>query len=332
VFRVLVTGACGFVGRHLCRALHRDLPPGSQIVPAVRAGKTHAFADAVALDVTDERAPAEILRSVRPTHVVHLAAISSVREASADLRRAWDVNVTGTLNLAQAISNELSECRLVYIGSADIYGESFRRGWPLDETAGIEPASGYGASKAAADILIGQMARQGLKAVRFRPLNHTGPGQSDAFVLPSVASQIARIELGKQEPVLKVGNVTVRRDFLDVRDVVDAYVRAVVRFDALPNGCVMNLASGAPVAIHDVLKDLVAMSTKPIQIVTDPDRVRSNEIGTIVASARKARELLGWEPQSIWSDTLTSILDHWRERTRAEARKSSAFGAGVPQC
>ena len=156
--------------------------------------------------------------------MVHLAAIPTIAGAVADPAAAWRVNVMGTLDLARAIHQYAPECTLIFAGSAEAYGATARQGVPLKETDPLQPLNEYAATKAAADLALGALAANGLRVIRFRPFNHTGPGQTDEFVVPAFASQIARIEKGAQPPVMMVGNLDAQRDFLDVRDVVDAYV------------------------------------------------------------------------------------------------------------
>jgi GDP-4-dehydro-6-deoxy-D-mannose reductase len=204
------------------------------------------------------------------------------------------------------------DCRVLFCSSGLVYGMSGQGARPFDETAPFDPGDAYGASKAAADLMVGQMAKQGLRAIRLRPFNHTGPGQSEHFVVPAFAAQIAKIERGEQDAVMKVGSLTNRRDFLDVRDVVDAYVRARLRFDDLPSGCVLNVASGRTVSMREVLDMLLALSPKKIEIMEDPGRVRSNDASIVVGDASLARRLLGWEPRTTIGVTLSSVLEHYR--------------------
>jgi GDP-4-dehydro-6-deoxy-D-mannose reductase len=162
--------------------------------------------------------------------------------------------------------------------------------------------------------MLGQMALQGLKVTRLRPFNHTGPGQTERFAIPSFAAQIARIERGLQEPSILVGSLDSMRDFLDVQDVVDAYVSTVLLADELPAGCVMNLASGKPRRIGDLLESLLAMSEVRIEVAPDPARFRPNDTPLVVGDSSRAHALLGWRPQRDIETTLASVLGYWRAR------------------
>ena len=299
--RILVTGAGGFVGGWLLNAL----PPGWRVA-------------APPLDVRDEAAVDSLVRDLRPTGVVHLAALSHVQESRALARETFDVNFTGTMVLAEAVLRHAPAARFLFVGSSEAYGDTFNA-WsrPLDESAPLDPANPYAASKAAADLLVGQMARDGLQAVRFRPFNHTGPGQSPRFAVPAFAQQIARIERGLQEPELRTGNLEPLRDFLDVRDVVAAYVAALTRPEPLAAGTIVNLASGVPRRIGDILRDLCALARAPVRVVPDPARMRPNDTPLAAGDAARARELLGWRPRIAWSQTLADVLEAAREASAA---------------
>jgi GDP-4-dehydro-6-deoxy-D-mannose reductase len=317
--RVLVTGSDGFVGRHLIATIavlddQHTIIAGSNGEGAERSAGSRV----VAFDVTDDRQVRDIIARERPTHLVHLAAMTAVPAAQDNIRRAWDVNLGGTLNVALALLDAAPECRLLHCSSAEVYGDSFRAGVPLDETARLEPLNAYGATKAAADLMIGQMARHGLRAIRLRPFNHTGPGQSENFVIASFAAQIARIEQGLQPPLMKVGNLGSRRDFLDVRDVIDLYVRAIMRFDDIPLGSALNIASGQSYAIGDILAMLLSLSSHSIEVMQDPARARSAETDASVSvgDSSLARRVLGWQPRFSIRDTLQSVLDYFRGATR----------------
>jgi GDP-4-dehydro-6-deoxy-D-mannose reductase len=313
--RVFVTGGDGFVGRHLVRALAAALPAGHEIIVGERSMTSDPpGARGIVLDVTDADQVCAVLAAERPTHVFHLAATAAVQAASRDLRGTWAVNFGGTLNVAFGIAETVPECRLLYCSSAQVYGASFRTGRAVDESAALDPVDPYGASKAAADIMVGDMARQGLRAIRLRPFNHTGAGQGAGFVVPDFAMQIVRIERGEQPPVINVGNLESRRDLLDVHDVVDAYVRAVLHFDRLPPGCAINLASGKVLSVGEILEVLLALSRAKIEVRQDPARMRPSDIPIIVGDAGLAHRLLGWSPHRDLRVTLAAVLDHYRAR------------------
>ena len=167
------------------------------------------------------------------------------------------MHLHGTLNLAREILRRAPDCWLIHVGSGLVYGESAKAGRALDENALLAPIDEYSATKAAADLALGALSRARLKCIRLRPFNHIGPGQSEAFVVPAFAMQIARIEAGLAPPVIRVGNLDAQRDFLDVRDVANAYALVMKNLERMGSGTVLNIASGIPRRISDILASLV---------------------------------------------------------------------------
>lgn len=318
--RILVTGAFGFVGRWLLADL-LDRDPAVEIIACHKRGEGAGVADArvraVALDLTDRDAVFAAVRNARPTCVIHLAAISVPREASLDPRRAWDVNLFGTMYLADAVLAHAADARFIQISSSEVYGGSFEGAvGGLDERAALAPLNMYAVTKAAADLLVGKQVHDGLDAIRFRPFNHSGPGQSDAFVVSSLASQIAKIEQGLAPATLYVGNTDVSRDILDVRDVVRAYASAAF----LPAGHgadLFNLASGQSYAIGDIADRLRSMAGVRIAVEIDPQRVRPNDLKRTLGNSAHAEAVLGWRPSIGLDQTLSDVLDYWRGRVGA---------------
>ena len=299
--RILVTGAAGFVGGHLVPALHTAYPDAALL--------TQPF------DITDEAAVQAAIRDARPDAVVHLAAIAATTAARADPSLAWQVNLHGTLALARAVLQHAPDATFLFAGSGDAYGATFRRGLAVDETMPLAPLNIYGATKAAADLALGAMAAEGLRAVRARPFNHTGPGQADSFAIPAFAHQVMRIAAGLQAPVMQVGALDPERDFLDVRDVCRAYA-ACLRADLVP-GQILNLASGHPRRIGDVLQAMLDLAGITAELRTDTARLRPTDIPRAMGDAGQARRLLGWEPRIPWAQTLADVLDDWRRRVAA---------------
>ena len=303
--RILVTGGKGFVGSHLTAAFASGIYGECELIGLDRDG-----GDGV--DIRDMDAVAGMVRNVRPTAVVHLAALAAPAEADRSRRQAWDTNVIGTFNLADAVMRHAPEARFIQVGSSESYGASFfGSSAPLDENANLRPATVYAATKAAADAMIGQMARDGLRAVRFRPFNHTGPGQKASYVVPAFASQIAKMVVAGGESSISVGNLDVYRDFSDVRDIVRAYAIAATTDFAEASGVeqVFNLATGRPRAVREILQHLIALSGRSIEIVVDPDRVRPNEMPFAVGDASRAASVLGWRPALPFEATLADVFE-----------------------
>ncbi|MBP0441197.1 GDP-mannose 4,6-dehydratase [Tianweitania sediminis] len=311
--RVLVTGLRGFVGSTLAgRARASEM---SIEVSGLLDG------DGKAIDIRDQPRVADAVAALQPTAVIHLAAIASPRDAQAEPGAAWAVNVMGTFNLAQAVLQHAPKARFVFAGSSEAYGASFlHQEEPLREDAPFQPQSVYGATKASADLMLAQMVREGLRATRFRPFNHTGRGQTAAYVASAFARQIVRIERGWQEPVMVVGNLDARRDFLDVRDVADAYLLAAMCSD---ENCVgdFNLATGAPVAISELLDALVALSPVSIDVRQDPTLMRPSEIPVISGNPDKAKRQLAWQPRVSLNEMLREVLGGWRELADQDGRQ-----------
>ena len=300
--RILVTGASGFVGTHLLPILAVCLP-GAEIMPS-------------AFDLRDGPALHAALECNPPDICIHLAAIAAIGDAQADPAAAWQVNLNGTLNLARSLLAGAPQCVLVFASTADAYGGSFRSGLPANEATPLAPMNTYAATKAAADLALGAMAGEGLRVIRLRPFNHTGPGQSASFVVPAFARQVARIKAGLQPPVLHVGALEARRDFLDVRDVCRAYALCAQRARDLPSGTILNVASGSSRRVGDVLDALLAIAGVTAEIAVDPGRLRPSDIPVAAGDASAARAALGWVPEIAWRDTLTDVFCYWQDRVR----------------
>ncbi len=311
--RILVTGAAGFVGRHLLPAL-RSAFPAARLLATTQVGVAAGWDETHALDITDHAALPSVILAAAPDAVVHLAAQANVAASFADARGTWAANLGGTLALADALREHAPDARLLAVSTGEIYGLSFRSGRPLDEDAPLSPANPYAAAKAAADIALGEMALRGLRVLRARPLNHVGPGQSEHYAVAAFARQVARIEAGLQEPVLRVGALDRWRDFLDVRDVCAAYAAMLARFDTLPNGAAFNLASGTPRRIGDVLSALVARAGITPRVEENAAALRPTDVQVSVGNAQRARTALGWAPSIPWEATLDSVLADWRLR------------------
>jgi GDP-4-dehydro-6-deoxy-D-mannose reductase len=298
--RILVTGAAGFVGRHLTAALPSAFPEARLFIRE--------------FDITDPTAVDSAIVEIMPDVCLHLAAISTNALAIPDETHTWAVNLHGTLHLARAILQHAPDCQLLFVSSADAYGASFRSGSKLDESAALAPMNLYAATKAAADLALGAMVEQGLRVIRLRPSNHTGAGQSSGLVVAAFARQVARIEAGLQPPVIEVGNLEPRRDFLDVRDVCQAYIACVARRDGIAQGAIFNVASGEARRVGDVLDALIAAAGIAVEIRVDPRRTRSTDVKLAWCDATRARQALGWAPSTPWQQTLQDVLGDWRHR------------------
>jgi len=311
--RILVTGAAGFVGGHLRDALRlafRD----AWLVAAIHRRPAMGWDESVTLDLTDAAGLAAQLAAIAPDAVVHLGAQANVAQSFRDVAATWEANLTATLKLGAALLQARPACRLLFASTGEIYGLSFQQGVALNENAPLAPGNPYAAAKAAADIALGEMALRGLAVVRMRPFNHVGPGQSEGYAVAAFARQIALIEAGRQPPVMAVGALERWRAFLDVRDVCAAYAKALAQWERLPNGIALNIASGVPRRIGDVLSGLLARSAVAMRVEEAAHALRPNDVIRSLGDASRASTMLGWQPMIDWEMTLDDVLADWRAR------------------
>ena len=236
-------------------------------------------------DVRDDAAVRAVFRELQPREVYHLAGVT--RPAQGQLTDFYEVNVRGALNILEAAA-EVGAAVLV-VSSAYVYGAQTG---PLTEAAPLSPVNHYGASKAAAEFAALPYALAGGRVVRVRPFNHVGPGQSPDFLLPTLVQQLARIEAGRAEPTLKLGNLSSVRDFTDVRDVVRAYPKLLREGE---NGEVYNLASGRGVSVQELVSKVLTRARREVKLEVEPTRIRQTDIPELVGDAGKARAAVGLE-------------------------------------
>lgn len=289
--RAVVTGATGFVGRYLTEALQEA---GYETLAC--GGPRDA--DALPIDLLEISSLRAALELGRPHVVFHLAAATFVPDSLAAPMATYLTNVRGTANLAQAVreysSNTGARVRLLFTSSAEVYGRQPPESFPLRESVAPSPANPYAASKAAAEmLLLGEARSFGLDVVIARAFNHIGPGQSDRFAVANFAMQLAQIAAGAP-PQLFVGNLDAKRDFLDVRDVVRAYV-ALARDGASSE--IYNVCSGAARSMRDVLRELIIAAHVPVEVRDDPARARPSDVPLSVGDPSKLHAATGWTPQ-----------------------------------
>jgi GDP-4-dehydro-6-deoxy-D-mannose reductase len=293
--RAFVTGGSGFAGRHLLNLLPGAVAPSRD-----------------ELDLLDGAAVRDAVRDAAPDVVWHLAAQASVG-------RSWEApaetvaeNVSMTAYLLEAVRGEAPQATVVLISSGEIYGPPDRL--PVDEDAPLRPQNPYAVSKAACDLLGGQYAdSSGLRVVRLRPFNHTGPGQSEDYVVGTLTRQVAEAEAaGRDEALVRTGNPDSARDFSDVRDVARAYVAAA----GLEPG-VYNVASGRAVTVRELIELVRAAARIPVRHEVDPARVRAHDVPEVRGSAEKLRAATGWTPEIPLERTVADALEAWREELGA---------------
>ncbi len=315
--RALITGSAGFVGQHLITYLlqETDLEIMGSVyykLPLPQAQSPRV--QYVSMDLQDEAAVDDLIARWRPDYTFHLAGQSFVPYSWKHPWRTFDQNVHIQINLFQAMIRAHLDGRLLGVGSGDEYGAIEPEDLPIDEKTPLRPVSPYAVSKIAQDLLGWQYHHShGIHAVRVRPFNHIGPGQREIFVASSFAKQIAEIEAGQREPVLRHGNLQARRDFTDVRDMVRAYWLLLQHGQP---GEVYNAGSGRAVSIQEMLDILLSMSKVPIRTEIDPERMRPSDTPVIVCDPTRLHLTTGWRAEIPLEQTLADILEDWREKAK----------------
>jgi GDP-4-dehydro-6-deoxy-D-mannose reductase len=315
---ILITGGTGFVGNHLIT----HLSDGNSRIAVLSSGGSSVRVPGVdyhEADICDASVVQSIVREVSPEKIFHLAGISDVASSWKDPRLTFEVNVLGTLNLFEAAMSLPRPPHILNVSTAQVYAPAAD---VLSEVSPIAPDNPYAASKAMAELLMvpyRKCATGGI--VTARAFNHTGPGQSEKFVLPSIAKQFAEIQAGERPPKLIVGNVGVERDFTDVRDVVWAYSLLLEKGRM---GKIYNVCSGSAVRLADIIKMCESVSGTKVELEKDPARIRANEAATVCGSAKKIEADTGWRPRIPLKQTISDLLEYWRLRASSELAQSPA--------
>jgi len=320
--RVLITGITGFAGSHLADYL-LESQPGVEVCGTFRwrspRENIEHIKDRISLheaDLRDARSVYKLLADVKPEAIFHLAAQSFVPTSWNAPDDTLTTNIRSQVNLFEAMLTLELDAVVQIACSSEEYGLVMPDEVPITEDNPLRPLSPYAVSKVAQDMLGYQYFRSyGLKAIRTRGFNHTGPRRGEVFVTSNFARQLAAIELGLQEPVIRVGNLEAVRDFTDVRDTVRAYWLAVTK--GRP-GEAYNIASGKGVTIRQLLDTLVELSTVEPEIRVDPERLRPSDVEVLVGDSSKFRADTGWEPRIPLEQTLADTLDYWRRRLTAQ--------------
>ncbi len=315
--RALVTGGAGFAGRHLLDAL-RAAGHEAHAADLHSVEKPTDAARHHLLDVTDAAACRALIGQLRPDWLFHLAGFAHVGKAEQAPDACLAVNFGGTRAVLEACVSASPATRVLLVSSAEVYGRVTEAALPVTEDAPLAPTTVYAVSKAAAEMAGHHARARGVSVVILRPFNHVGPGQSPDFVASAFAQQVARIEQGLQEPVLRVGNLEARRDLLDVRDTVVGYVLAAQagRPDATYNVC-----SGRAVVMRDILDTLLSLSTVDVRVEQDPSRMRALDMPVFLGSGETLRRDTGFVPQRVLRDTLRDVLDYFRATAAEECAR-----------
>lgn len=316
--RALITGVGGFVGGHLARHL---LGRGDfEIIGTILFNHemSHSLGregvELRQIDLTDGDAVLNLLREIRPDQIYHLAAQAFVPTSFDNPWATLSNNIAAQLHLLYGIAKLDLDTRILVVGSGEEYGLIQPHDNPVDESHPLRPASPYSVSKVTQDMLgLQYFLSHDVPAIRVRPFNQIGPGQSTDFVAPAFAHQIAAIEKGLQEPVVRVGNLEAKRDFTDVRDMARAYAMLLASGTA---GAVYNAGSGVAHSIQELLETLLNLSDAPIEVRVDPSLARPVDVPIIVCNSAKLRTETGWQPEYTFEQTLTDVLADMRTRIR----------------
>lgn len=318
--KILITGITGFVGSHLADYLLENIKEAKIFGTKRWRSKTEAVKHLNGrityheCDIKDAHNVYEVISKIRPDKIFHLAAQSFVPTSWESPAETFETNIIGQCNLFEAVRNVKSDDYNPVIqiaGSSEEYGLVKKGETPINEKNPLRPLSPYAVSKVAQDYMGYQYHRSyQMRIIRTRAFNHTGPRRGEVFVCSNFAKQIAQIEKGAQEPVIKVGNLDSIRDFTDVRDVVNAYWLATEKCEP---GEIYNIASGKGYVIKDILDKLLNLSKKEIKIEKDPDRLRPSDVLELVGDSSKFRKATGWEPEIPIEKTLEDLLNYWRE-------------------
>lgn len=314
----LITGITGFAGSHLAELLlslgHEvwgTTRPRSQTVNIDKIENKLHLEDA---DLLDSHSLYSIVAKIKPDYIFHLAAQSFVQSSWASPANTMELNIVGTVHLFEAVRRARIDPAIQIACSSEEYGLVYPNELPIKEDNPLRPQSPYAVSKVAMDYLGYQYNQSyGMKIIRTRGFNHTGPRRGDVFVTSNFAKQIAEIEEGIKPPVIEVGNLEAQRDWTDVRDMVKGYLLALEKGEA---GAVYNICSEKTVKVGDMLNLLLSMSKykNKIKIKEDASRMRPSDVPVLLGDCTAFRNVTGWRPEIPFEKTMTDLLNYWRKR------------------
>ncbi|MEE9389949.1 MAG: GDP-mannose 4,6-dehydratase [Candidatus Aminicenantaceae bacterium] len=309
--RVFISGATGFVGRHLVSFLgssdYTIFGTSFPDKPERGEGENIFY-----LDIRSEEKVFEAIERVRPDWIFHLAAVSNVKHSWERRRETMETNLMGTFYLFEAVRKFAPRARMLFISSSDVYGILSPIEKPLSEEDLTHVVSPYAFTKVSGEVLSSFYAQiEKLDIVIARSFPHTGPGQSPDFVCSDWACQIAQIEKGQAAPAVKVGNINLKRDLSDVRDVAKAYVFLMQKGKS---GEDYNVCSGKAVLLSEILDLLLSFSSQKIDVKVDPQKLRKADIPVLLGDNEKIKRETSWEPQIPLKQSLTDLLNYWRQQ------------------
>ena len=312
--RALIIGAAGFVGSYLIDHIQKHCVWSIVVTKMPQETMACPGVDICDLDILAPEAIERLLEEQRPDYIFHLAAQSSVAVSWKNPGLTVDVNVKGSLNVLDAVRKLDYKPRVLLIGSGEEYGHVRENEVPVREDNVLRPGNIYAATKACQNM-VGAIYAQayGMDVMMVRAFKHVGPNQSPIFVVADFCKQTAEIEAGLKEPVIKVGNLSARRDFSDVRDVVRAYVELMEKGKA---GETYNVGSGNAVEIRKILDMILSRSKKEIRVEVEPSRMRPVDVPVIEADISKLKACTGWEQKITLEETIQDTLEYWRQKLK----------------
>ena len=309
--KILIVGAAGFVGNHLINHIQSNYPDWE--IFATKMPNEQIEKDNIKifdLDITKQDEIDNLLNEIKPDYIFHLAAQSSVALSWKDPQLTIDVNIKGTVNLLDGIRKLDNKPKVLLIGSGEEYGRIKDDELPINEDNKTRPGNIYAVTKVTQNM-IGKLYADAydLHIMNTRSFNHTGPNQSTMFVVPDFCEQVAQIEKREEEPYIHVGNLSAKRDFTDVRDVVRAYCLIMEKGK---QGETYNVGSGKAIEVHEILNMILKETTAKIEVVTDPEKLRIIDVPIIEADITKLKNDTGWEPEIPLEQTIKETLAFYR--------------------
>jgi GDP-4-dehydro-6-deoxy-D-mannose reductase len=309
--KALITGVSGFVGHYLALNL---LANGYKVWGSTRKKTTDPIEglQVIKMDFSNQEELRSVLEEIKPDVVFHLSGQSSVKYSWDRIEETFQSNLMDTINLLEAIkhSSLITSIKVISVGSSEEYGMVSEL--PITENTTINPINPYGLSKHSVGILARYYNNHfGVNIIHARAFNHIGPGQMLGFVTSDFTKQVVDIEMGNVEPVLYVGDLSSKRDFTDVRDIVEAYR---LLFEKGDSGQTYNVCSGVCTSIRDILESIVSMSSKSIEIIVDEKKLRPNDVPEYYGSNKKLTEITGWSPKIQIKTSLYDIYQYWKKK------------------
>lgn len=309
--KALIIGGAGFVGHYLIDHLQKDCKWSVSVTKMKHESISNATDISIYdLDILDKQAIFSLFNKIRPDSIIHLAAQSSVSVSWKNPALTVDVNIKGTINLLEAIRELDYKPKVLLIGSGEEYGNVKQEDIPLKETNVLAPGNIYAATKVCQNMM-GKIYADAydMNVIMARPFNHIGCGQSPIFVVSDFCKQVAAIENGVQDPVIKVGNLSAKRDFTDVRDVVKAYSELIMNGK---KGEIYNIGNGNAIEIKSILELILSKSKKDIIVKIDPGKFRPVDVPIIEPDIGKLKDICDWEPTITIEQSISDILIEWR--------------------